>query len=365
MARSHQFLPRDRQFWLFHGSALAFGFAVSVLMIYLAGHQVASKLLASAVWMPLYTAAVLGFRWLYLRRDWKELALGRLILIAVGYSAVAGIAMSAAIVILVLPLFIGEVSAQYAALKLPFDPMRHYVDTWIEQAVQSQLFVCIWCFIYTSVTSMRRLREKELQTLRLQHGLKEAQLSSLSNQLNPHFLFNALNNIRFMMHEDVALADRMMTSLSDILRYSLESSRHEKVSLGQELAVIGHYIAIVKIQLEERLDFALTIPQHLHAALVPPMVLQMLIENAVKHGLENLQHGGRLTLELADCDDYLRCEVRNDTPLQSPGKPHGMGIGLQNIERRLQLLYGDLASMQIEQGSGQFKVTLTLPKEFS
>ncbi|WP_426337156.1 sensor histidine kinase [Pseudoduganella sp. R-31] len=359
------FFPRDRQFWIFHGSALALGFAVSALMIYFAGYRVASKLLASTVWMPVYTVAVLCFRWLYLRRAWQRLSMGRLVFIAVGYSAVAGIAIGGLVVSLVAPPFIGDVRVQYQALGMSFDPRRYYFDSFVEQAVQSQLFVCIWCFIYTSVTSMRRIRETELQTLRLQNGLKEAQLSSLSNQLNPHFLFNALNNIRFMMHEDVQLADRMTTSLSDILRYSLESSRHDKVSLRRELAIIHQYVDIVKTQLEERMDFAIRIPEQLHGALVPPMVLQMLVENAVKHGLENLQRGGRLAVDLADRGDCLVFEVCNDTPQQAPGKTGGMGIGLQNIERRLKLLYGELAAMLVERSAGQFKVTVTLPKEYA
>jgi len=365
MTLTNQFFPRDRQFWLFHGTAVAFGFVVSALMIYLVGYRVTSKLLASVVWIPFYTVAVLYFRWQYRRRGWKQLALGRLVLIAVGYSALAGIAMGVLIVAVVGPPFIGEVSAQYQALKLPFDPLRYYFDSFVEQAVQSQLFVCIWCFIYTSMTSMRHLRETQMNTLRLESSLKEAQLGSLSNQLNPHFLFNALNNIRFMIHEDAQQADRMMTSLSEILRYSLESSRHEKVSLRRELDVIHQYVAIVRIQLEERLDFAIRIPPQLHAAQVPPMVLQMLVENAVKHGLENLQRGGRLTVDLAEREGRLEFEVRNDMPQKPQGTTHGIGIGLHNIERRLQLLYGGLAGMLVERGENQFSVKLTLPKEFA
>ena len=103
MPQPQQFFPRDRQFWLFHGSAMAFGFVVSVLMVYLDGHRVAPRLAASTLWMPLYTVAVLCFRWHYRQRGWKHLAMGRLIPIAVAYSALAGVAMALLIVAIVVP----------------------------------------------------------------------------------------------------------------------------------------------------------------------------------------------------------------------------------------------------------------------
>jgi hypothetical protein len=357
------FFPRDRQFWLYHGSALGVGLAVTVGMAIMAGQLVAYNVTLSLAWLPLYTLAVLGFRWLYQRLRGETLGMGRLIAGAVVYSALAGALMAVVLQSAVLPLFWSEVAAKFAANKFPV-VYRHYLWMTIrESGPQFQMFVLAWSFIYISVTASRRVRNTELSNLRLQNSLKDAQLSSLSNQLNPHFLFNSLNNIRFMIHEDAQRADSMITSFSEILRYSLESSRQEKISLAQEMAIIRKYIAIVEVQLEERLTFRMQVPDELHQALVPPMVLQMLVENAIKHGLDQLHAGGNLTLDAALHGEQLRFEVANDTPLASTTAPPGMGIGLRNIAQRLSLLYGDAARIEATAAPSRFTVHLTLPME--
>lgn len=357
------FFPRDRQFWIYHCSAVAAGLGVTVGLAMLWGFMVGYQVTTSVVWVPLYSLAVLGFRWLYKRHQGHTAPMGWLIANAVLYSAVAGILMTAILQSSVLPLFWHLFVAKYSAVGMPLD----YQDTLFrrirEEAPANQLFVLVWSFMYISVTASRRVRQAETYNLRLQNNLKEAQLSSLSNQLNPHFLFNSLNNIRFMIHEDAQRADNMITSFSEILRYSLESSRHEKVSLGQELAIIEQYIAIVKTQLEDRLTFSMRVDSALHEALVPPMVLQMLIENAIKHGLEHLQAGGALTLEASQHGRQLAFDIRNDTPAVLDKPVSGMGIGLRNISQRLDLLYGEHAALDVTHTGSRFEVHLSLPLE--
>ena len=134
------------------------------------------------------------------------------------------------------------------------------------------------------------------------------------------------------------------------------------MSLGHEVSIIEKYIAIVGTQLEERLRFRMAIGQELHEALVPPMVLQMLVENAIKHGLEQLHGGGMLTLEAAQQGADLVFKVCNDMPATIAPRD-GMGIGLRNIAQRLALLYGERASLATAHTATQFSVTLTLPLE--
>jgi LytS/YehU family sensor histidine kinase len=357
------FFPRDRQFWLYHWSAVAAGLTVTIGVALVWGFMIGFQISTSVAWVPLYSITVLGFRWLYKRFHGEVAPMGKLIAGAVLYSAAMGVVMTIILHATILPLFFHVIEEKYKALNVPIIYSEILFNGIRAEVPGNQLFILVWSFMYISVTASRRVRQAETHNLRLQNNLKEAQLSSLSNQLNPHFLFNSLNNIRFMIHEDARRADSMITSFSEILRYSLESSRHEKVSLGRELSIIGQYIAIVKTQFEERLSFSMKVDPSLHEAMLPPMVLQMLIENAVKHGLEHLQAGGKLTLEAAQEGQSLVFDVCNDTPATVASQSPGMGIGLRNIAQRLELLYGSRASLDATQDEGRFRVTLSLPME--
>lgn len=356
------FLPRDGQFWLYHCSAVLCSLIVNIMIAYIwGGMMVTYNVLSSIAWVPIYTATVLGLRWMYKKHEGHTLPMGKVIPLIVLSSMVAGIVIAALVQILVLPLFWDMFVAKFKVVGMT---TSHFILQFlIDPAVRSLLFLCIWSFIYISVTTTRRARNAELSNLRLQNGLKEAQLSSLSSQVNPHFLFNSLNNIRFMLHEDAHRADQMITALSDILRYSLESGKQDKVTLGEELAIVRKYISIVKAQLEERLHVELNVSDSMAAALMPPMVLQMLVENAIKHGLDQLREGGRLTLAISGKDDRLVFELRNDTPFLESPKRDGMGIGLSNIKRRLHLLYGEHATLNTVRNASSFAVTMSLPRE--
>ncbi|MDM5176802.1 histidine kinase [Massilia sp. DJPM01] len=357
------FFPRDRDFWIYHCSAVAVGVMASTAIAVAWGFMVRMQFYSSLAWIPFYTLAVLVLRWLYKRRGGEAVPIAKLIAIVVLYSAVAGMLIGACVTAAVAPMFLKTISAKYKKLNIPIIPSELILNKFIDEAPKSQLFVAVWGFIYISVSSSRRIKKAEVLNLRLQNNLKEAQLSSLSNQLNPHFLFNSLNNIRFMIHEDAQRADAMITSFSDILRYSLESSQHEKVSLHHEVGIITKYLAIVKTQLEERLAFSLHIAPGLDDALMPPMVLQMLVENAVKHGLDQLQGGGTLTVSASRQGPCLLLEVHNDAPDKPVPAPAGTGIGLLNIGQRLHLLYGDLAALSTTHANGVFKVGIMLPLE--
>lgn len=356
------FFPRDRQFWVYHCSALAVGLAVTIALALMWGYMARYQIVTSIAWVPIYTLAALGFRWLYQRHGGQAAPMARLIAFAVLYSAVAGLVMAAVLQTSILPFFWDHFQAKFSKGGMAPDYRQFLMRRIYEEGPQNQMFVLVWSFIYISVTGNRRVQQTELNNLRLQNNLKEAQLSSLSNQLNPHFLFNSLNNIRFMIHEDANRADSMITSFSEILRYSLESSRHEKISLGHELAIIAKFIAVAGVQYEERLRFTMRIPDALHEALVPPMVLQMLVENAIKHGIEHLPAGGDLSLEAALDGSRLTFTVCNDKPAMTREKP-GIGLGLRNIEQRLELLYGSGASLDVSASEQRFSVQLALPME--
>jgi hypothetical protein len=357
-----RFFPPDRHFWSYHLGAGALGLAVTLLTIVLWSPLAVQDGVAMAIWLLPFTLAVLGFRWLYKERGWKALAMGRLIAIAVVYGSLAAVLVAASVAALTLPFFWDQIAAYYVARGMPIGLGDYLVRTVSSTSLQAQVFICAWIFIYISFTGSRDARARELDNARLQTALRDAQLRSLSNQLNPHFLFNSLNNIRFMIHEDAGRADAMLVALSDILRYSLGADDSGKVRLGAELDIIERYLEIVGVQLEERLRVRIEVPAALHDCRVPPLLLQMLVENAVKHGVEPLREGGALALAVSRRNGFLRVEVSNDKPL-APADSGGLGIGMRNIVQRLALLYGGRATHEASDCGASYRVTLTLPDE--
>ncbi len=236
------------------------------------------------------------------------------------------------------------------------------VEFFFQNWFTTAFYLLCWMMLYIGITSRRKTKNIEVDNLRLQNSLKEAELVSLANQLNPHFLFNALNNIRFMIHEDAANAEKMLMSLSSVLRYSLDSSKNDKVLLEDELEISRRYIDLIQIQFEERLLFELDIPASLLVCKLPPMVLQMLLENAVKHGIDNIRDGGTINVSAALEGRLMTIRVGNDLPEDYTRKRSEPGIGLFNIGQRLDLLYAGHGSIETEVTENRFYVTVTIPQ---
>jgi len=357
-----RFFPASRQFWFYHLGAGAFCMAVTLVTVVLWSPLAELDGVSTLLWILPYTLAVLAFRWLYKRRGWKAMRMGRLVLLAGVYASVAAVLVTACVSALTLPFFWNDVAAFYARAGITLDSASYLLRSIYGGSLQAQVFLCAWIFIYISLTGSRDAQVNALETARLQNALHEAQLRSLSNQLNPHFLFNSLNNIRFMIHEDAGRADAMLVGLSEILRYSLAGGERRTVRLGEERAIVERYLAIAGAGLEERLRVRIDIPAQLDDCLVPPLLLQMLAENAVKHGIEPLRTGGSLTLGAARDGALLRIEAVNDKPVAS-GAREGLGIGMRHIAQRLELLYGERAAYDVHDSGASYRVALALPLE--
>lgn len=357
------FFPHDQRFWFDHGLFMLF-LAATQMVIIVPLHEYAQFLfLFDIFWFPLFTIAVLLFRYMYKLFEWESLASKQFLEYSLIFSLMSGLTTA----VLMSLIFSSFYWAEIIAIINPENSKRFIakfvMGSILGNWIQTTIFISAWTFLYHSITSSKKIREAELRYLRAQHSLKDATLNSLSNQLNPHFLFNALNNIRFMIHECPKKADNMVTSLSEILRYSLESTRHEKVPLSEEINIIHRYIEIIKSQMEERLIFSFSIKENFHSFLVPPMVLQMLVENSVKHGLENIKHGGELSLSCEELDGKLRFYIINDIANDVADKRSSTSIGLKNIKQRLELLYGENSEFLVSNTPEKFTVILTIPKE--
>ena len=186
----------------------------------------------------------------------------------------------------------------------------------------------------------RRYRDRERRTLQLETQLTRAQLEALKNQLHPHFLFNTLNTISALIHRDVEAADRVVSRLGDLLRLSLQEGEQE-VTLAQELSFLQHYLDIQHTRFQDRLRVEQDVEPGLLDALVPSLILQPLVENAVRHAIEPRSAAGLIAIRARRANGRISLEVSDDGPGMSPLKSGGCaGIGLNNTRARLEQLYG-------------------------
>jgi LytS/YehU family sensor histidine kinase len=218
----------------------------------------------------------------------------------------------------------------------------------------------LWATVYLAVHEFRRRRIAEMNALRLELVAQEAKLRGLRAQLNPHFLFNCLNGLRELIVEDPHRAQSMVTQLSGLLRYSLQSDHLEQVLLEDEIQAVKDYLAMEAIRFEERLSVQWDIAPEADKVSLPPMLLQTLVENALKHGISRRPEGGEISIKARVRDSQLYLEVLNSGELSGP--PSESGIGLRNARSRLELLYGDRATIVLENATpGQVRVLGTIP----
>ncbi|WP_197085503.1 sensor histidine kinase [Cellvibrio sp. pealriver] len=311
----------------------------------------------------LFTLAVLLFRYWYNTKQWYLLSSGKHLAVCFGAALIISAVLTALWFALLVSLFLDSLMNPELLQERGLTEARVVAHFFINNTVVNMALLCGWMFIYTTMKSGQRADRHEIENLHLQNTLKEAQLTSLTNQLNPHFLFNALNNIRFMIHENPDHADHMVTTLADLLRYSLVTNQCEKVSIEQELAMVNHQLAICALQMEHRLDARIDVPAALLKCSIPPMVLQMLVENALKHGIDHLDDVSTLHIQGIQKNNEIRFTISNPVPEQAPPVP-GTGTGHKNIKKRLAILYGDKAGLQVESRVGLFSVTLHFPMEY-
>lgn len=359
---SATFIPRDKKFWLYHCLLLLFITLTNGATIIAWGEKRIFDIASHLIWLPAFTIGVLWFRYHCQLHQWQGLRTGTLITVGIAYAAAIAVGSTLFALACTLPLFWDYLFSADFLAKFHTTVAHQLARLAAFGTLSSLLFACAWIFIYTNILIGVRARQAELDKLKLENGLKQAQIASLTHQLNPHFLFNSLNNIRFLIHESPALADRTITALSEILRYSLDSGKRTKVTLGEEVAVVRRYVEIVSIQMEERLTFDLIIDPRLHSLLIPPMTLQLLVENAVKHGLDHISGPSTLSVRAEACGKQMKLTVQN--PVHSRrDRRDSIGLGLPNIRQRLELLYGDQATMHTDMSAGTFTATLILPRE--
>ncbi len=209
-----------------------------------------------------------------------------------------------------------------------------------------------------------KYRERELNASRLEGQLALARLQMLKAQLHPHFLFNTLNAISALMHRDVDAADRMITQLSDLLRLSIDQDDRHQVSLGCELDFLDRYLAIEKIRFRDRLAVEKDVEPPCLQAQVPRLILQPLVENAIRHGIAMRSAAGQVTIRASCKGSRLEIVVADDGPGLSVGRGLREGVGLANTRARLEQLYGnDYRFELVNADGGGLQAVIEIPFE--
>jgi len=219
-------------------------------------------------------------------------------------------------------------------------------------------------FIYYIIRYVESLKQKEQEKRELEFQNKEIQFSLLKSQINPHFLFNTLNSISMLMSSSKEKARAMISQLSDIFRYALDSSRDEVVTLKDEMEFIENYIRIQKVRFQERLNFETDIDEDCNQLKLPPMVLQPLVENAVKHGIDPKDDGGTIRLKVTKNKTAVRFTVE-DNGLGSRSRPadgkKSTGIGLKNSDQRLRTMFGNRSGIRVHRDENGFRASFKIP----
>jgi two-component system, LytTR family, sensor kinase len=289
-----------------------------------------------------------GYRLFIIKTSWISLPMKNLV-----PRAMLGVA-AISILLTLLNIFLDRLTVPLMNL-LPLDAVLifNYLFNWSK-------YILLWALVYHLFQYWERSLEAEKVKYQLQVLIKENQYQNLKMQLNPHFLFNSLNSIRTLVDMDPDLAKEAIGKLSSLLRSSLHMSKEKTVSLQQELETVRDYLAIEKIRFDDRLKVSFEIAPNTLALQVPPMMLQTLIENAVKHGISRSKQGGLIQLKTAMQADFLQIEITN-TGRFSPNLP-SEGLGVENTKQRLAILYEDAAHFSIQNLADDQVITqLNLP----
>ncbi|MEZ4722461.1 MAG: histidine kinase [Flavobacteriales bacterium] len=204
----------------------------------------------------------------------------------------------------------------------------------------------IWNILYFAYIFFQRYRVEEIKNLRLEAARNEYELRRLRDQMNPHFIFNAMNTIRALIDEDPKKAKNAVTQLSNVLRSSLQTGKQELIPLEKELQIVSDYLEIEKARYEERLQTIIDAqPEALHVQ-IPPLMLQTIVENCIKHGIAKLPKGGSIQLIAKRIDDHVDIHVLNSGQYD-PNHQSESSLGLENTRNRLDLSFGKAAWMTI------------------
>jgi len=225
-----------------------------------------------------------------------------------------------------------------------------FINKVLRTSFGSFLYMLIWNLIYFMYHYIMKARQEQLDRIRLESLVKELELKTIKSHINPHFIFNALNSIRALVDENPIRARTAITELSNILRSSMQAEKVEMTPLEKELNIVKDYLALEHIRFEDRLRVEYDIDEDTLDQPVPPMMLQTLVENAIKHGISKQKDGGLVKIISDFTNNHHELVVQNTGHLN--GEANSEGFGIASTQNRLALLFGDKANFELKDING-------------
>lgn len=234
---------------------------------------------------------------------------------------------------------------------------QHLIASIISGILNLTSIVLVWSLIYFAIHFFENSKKAEIETLIFEAAVKDFELKTLKAQLNPHFMFNAMNSIRALIEEDPQNAKDAITKLSNLMRYTLKIERTETVPLSEELKTIQDYLDLEKIRFEERLNYKIYSTPDADRIEIPPMMVQTLVENGIKHGISKIKQGGNVNVDAKITGSNLIVEIRNSGKFDEDALKSSRGFGISNTKHRLSLLYGEDASLTLTNENNNIVLT--------
>lgn len=289
-----------------------------------------------------------------IRNSWQKLSVNQLLIRIIPAIVVMG---SAYLLVTMTKVYLFQLLLK-PETTTPF--IIFFQSNWLNMFMAGIRLMSIWILAYHLYHYAQREINIAKENARLSVLTKDAQLNNLSSQLNPHFLFNSLNNIKALIIENPGSARRAIDLLSDLLRTALYSKESGLTSLKAELDLVGDYLELEKLRLEERLQFCIEADDTLNNILVPRFSIQNLTENAIKHGIDQQKDGGFISIKIRSADLFTSISIQNPGKFEDKKIPKGLGI--KNLTERLQLHYKGNAKLTIiNQDGGSVLSTIIIP----
>lgn len=328
-------MNRNRLYWTCQlggwAGYTAVGLVLSALFRPLTWESVAGNVLLGALgllYTHLYRALI--HRWRWRRQSVRHLA-PRVIM--------ASVAIAAALHVTINPI------GRYVLQLDVYQEIESEIGFIVGSIANGSILILLWSLLYFGVHAIWDHRRAEVDRWKMKAQMESTKLKALKLQLNPHFFFNSLNSVRALIAEDPARAQRMVTQLAALLRTTLRSDERSMVALRDEIRTVRSYLELEAVRFEERLQYRIDVDDAIQSAPVPFLLVQTLVENAIKHGIAQRAVGGTVEVSAQHVNGTLRLRV--DNPGELDPEALAQGVGLRNARERLHLLFGDDAALTL------------------